>query len=166
VTTAFERMHSSNDHIKLLATEGYFELGMFIDAAAQIEEIDPEKRSDSEVLALRLRIYSKLQMWVAMQAVARVLALRDPDNVQWTISWAYATRRADWLDAARIILLNAVERQPNVAIFHYNLACYECQLGNLDVAKSRLKRALELGPRYRKMALEDEDLKALWEFIR
>jgi len=25
-------------------------------------------------------------------------------------------------------------------VFHYNLACYECQLGNLDEAKGRLKR--------------------------
>jgi tetratricopeptide (TPR) repeat protein len=65
------------------------------------------------------------------------------------VSWAYATRRADCLDAARLILVNAVERLPDVAIFHYNLACYESRLGNLDEAKSRLKRAFELEPRYR-----------------
>jgi len=101
-----------------------------------------------------------------MLTVAKRLALIEPDNPQWTVSWAYATRRADCLDAARIILANAVEGQPNVAIFHYNLACYECQLGNIEGAKSRLKRAFDLEPRYRITALEDEDLEAVWKSLR
>ena len=33
---------------------------------------------------------------------------------------------------------------PDEAILHYNLACYECQMGNLDESKTRLKRAFEL----------------------
>jgi hypothetical protein len=79
-----------------------------------------------------------------MQLVATRLALIDPDNAQWAVSWAYAARRVDSIDAARLILLNTVERSPEVAIFHYNLACYECQLGSLEEAKCRLKRAFEL----------------------
>ena len=46
---------------------------------------------------------------------------------------------ADSTKAARLILIDAVERLPNIAIFHYNLACYECQLSDLEVAKTRLK---------------------------
>jgi hypothetical protein len=87
-----------------------------------------------------------MKKWVLTQTVAKVLALRDPDEPQWTVSWAYATRRVDSLEAARLILVNAVERQPNVAIFHYNLACYECQLGMLHKAQERLKHTFELGP--------------------
>jgi hypothetical protein len=55
------------------------------------------------------------------------------------------------LEAARIILVNAVEAQPNVAIFHHNLACYECQLRNLEEAESRLTRAIELGQKALRM---------------
>ena len=58
------------------------------------------------------------------------------------MSWAYATRRAVSIDAARLLLLEAVERMPNAAILHYNLACYECQLGDLEVAKARLRHAI------------------------
>jgi hypothetical protein len=36
-------------------------------------------------------------------------------------------------------------------------------LENLAEAKSRLKRAFELEPRYRIKALEDEDLGAVWD---
>ena len=91
------------------------------------------------------------------------LALRDPDNVQWAISWAYATRRTVSIDAARLVLLEAVERIPNAAILHYNLACYECQLGDLAVAKARLQHAISLDPACRAMALDDQDLAPLWE---
>jgi len=58
-------------------------------------------------------------------------------------------------------LETAVERLPEVAHFHYNLACYECQLGNLEAAKYRLQRAFELEPQFRVVALDDEDLKLL-----
>jgi len=63
---------------------------------------------------------------------------------KWTVSWAYATRRVDSIESARMILVSALERLPDVAIFHYNLACYECQLGDLEAANTRLKRAFEL----------------------
>jgi len=97
--------------------------------------------------------------------VAKALAINDPDEPQWTVLWAFATRRADSIDQARIILVNAIERRTNVAIFHYNLACYMCQLGELEKAKVRLRRAFKLDPGLRVMALDDGDLKPLWEGI-
>jgi len=33
-----------------------------------------------------------------MQTVAKQLALHDPDEPQWMILWAFATRRADSID--------------------------------------------------------------------
>lgn len=69
-----------NDQRQLTATQGYLELGMPLDADAELDEIDPEQRDVAEVLVLRVRIYSALQQWELMQAVAKVLAQRDPDN--------------------------------------------------------------------------------------
>lgn len=74
-----------------------------------------------------------------------------------------ATRPAESLDAAKRILLDALEHHPNSAILHYNLACYECQMGELDVAKARVGHAIKLDPGFAMMALDDEDLKPLWE---
>jgi Tfp pilus assembly protein PilF len=59
-------------------------------------------------------------------------------------------------------LVGAVERFPNEPLIHYNLGCYACQMGNLDAAKQHLKRAFNLQPKMRFMALDDEDLKPLW----
>jgi tetratricopeptide (TPR) repeat protein len=125
----------------------------------------PLGRHVPEVLTVRIQIYRALQKWELMQTVGKQMALFDPDEPQWTVSWAYATRRCDSIAAARLILLDAVERLPNVAIFHYNLACYDCQLGSLEEAKARLARAFELKEKLRPAALEDEDLKPLWDSL-
>lgn len=151
---------------RITAAQGYIELGMPLEANEELEQIDADQRSHTEVLALRVKIYNALKKWELMETVAKRLVRIEPENVQWTVSWAYAIRRADSIEAARTILLDAVERMQDVAVLHYNLACYECKLGNLEEAKSRLKRAFELEPRYRITALEDEDLEAVWLSLR
>jgi tetratricopeptide (TPR) repeat protein len=62
-------------------------------------------------------------------------------------------------------LLNAEPKFPKQAVIKYNLACYFCQLGDLESAKKYLKRAFEIDPNWRLQALEDEDLEALWESL-
>jgi len=49
--------------------------------------------------------------------------LHEPDDPDWTIACACATRRTDSLESAGLILENAIERLPGVAVFHFNLAC-------------------------------------------
>src|SRR5690349_13685576 len=70
---------------RMRAAEGYIELGMFIDANAEINEIEPDERSLTEVLALRVRIYQKLEKWDLMISVAQTLTRRDPENVRWIV---------------------------------------------------------------------------------
>lgn len=48
---------------------------------------------------------------------------------------------------------------------HYNLACYDPVLGELEVAKARLQHALKIDPWMRMMALDDEGLKPLRDEI-
>jgi hypothetical protein len=49
----------------------------------------------------------------------------------------------------------------------YNLACYECQLGNLKEALQWLQLAIDLAGKkdIRLMALNDPDLEPLWREI-
>lgn len=81
------------------------------------------------------------------------------------MSLAFATRRAESVQAAKAVLLRAFALLPKEAILHYNLACYECRLGNLDAARERLRGAFELEPRFRQAVLEDEDLAPLWDSL-
>jgi hypothetical protein len=60
-------------------------------------------------------------------------------------------------------LLPAADKFPKQPIIAYNLACYACQMQQLDTALSWLKRAVEIGGKdqIKKMAMEDPDLQPL-----
>ena len=122
-------------------------------------------RATPEVLAVRIAVYHGLKKWELMREVAKRLHEFQPDNVEWTISLAYATRRADSIEAAKEILMNAEAKFPKEPTIKYNLACYFCQTGNIQNARNYLKKAFELDPNCRMAALEDEDLKPLWESL-
>ncbi len=68
--------------------------------------------------------------------------------------------------AARIILLEAVERFPGDALTSFNLGCYACQLGDIEQAKERVRNAVELDAQFKLLALDDADLEPLWESFK
>jgi Tfp pilus assembly protein PilF len=49
------------------------------------------------------------------------------------------------------------------AAIRYDLACGECQLGNVKAARQRLKEAFELDPDLRMGVLSDPDLERVWQ---
>src|SRR5215475_16101296 len=147
------------------AAVGYVELGMFQEANDQLENIDPFNRAAPEVLAVRIAVYQGLKKWELMREVSKRLAKFQPNDIQWTVSLAYATRRADSIQGAKEILLNAESRFPKEASIKYNLACYCCQLGEIENAKDHLKKAFEIDATRRLQALGDEDLKPLWDSL-
>src|SRR5438477_12904163 len=113
------------------AAVGYTQLGMFIEANEQLENIDPFNRVAPEVLALRVDIYRGLKKWNLMREIAERLYESDPTNIGWLISYAFARRRAEGINAAKGILINSLDRFPDQAIIYYNLACYSSVLGEL-----------------------------------
>jgi tetratricopeptide (TPR) repeat protein len=147
------------------AATGYVELGMFLEADTELDKIDPFNRAAHEVLALRIAIYRGLEKWELMQEIAKRLAEFQPDDIQWAISLAYATRRANSIQAAKEVLLNAEPKFPKEPVVKYNLACYFCQTGDIKTAKSYLKKAFKIDLNWRMAALEDDDLKPLWKSL-
>src|SRR5262249_34744431 len=107
-----------------IAAVGYVELGMFQEANDQLEKIDTFNRAAPEVLAIRIAVYQGLKKWELMREASKRLAEFQPNDIQWTISYAYATRRAESINAAKQILLNTESTFPKEAIIKYNLACY------------------------------------------
>jgi hypothetical protein len=51
-------------------------------------------------------------------------------------------------------------------IFHFMLACYESQLGNLESAKASLARAFDLDEHLRLRARDEPELKQMWDSLR
>ena len=110
-------------------------------------------------------IYRGLEKGELMQEIAKRLAEFQPNDIRWTISLAFATRRANSIQAAMEILLNAEAKFPKEPAIKYNLACYFCQTGDIQAAKSYLKKAFRIDLNWRVAALKDEDLELLWESI-
>jgi tetratricopeptide (TPR) repeat protein len=110
-------------------------------------------------------IYHGLKKWELMAVVAGKLVEWNPDQTGHFVDLAYATRRAESIQAAHTILERAAGLHPNDGTIKFNLACYETQMGNLDRAKAHLKRATKLDAKFRLMALDDPDLEPLWESL-
>jgi len=98
-------------------------------------------------------------------AVASHLVKVEPEEAGWWISLAYATRRCESIEKAETILLRASELHSDNALIEFNLACYASVTGRLEDAKTRLRHAIELDKEIRRVALDDEDLRPLWDWI-
>ena len=117
------------------AAVGYVELGMFAEADSELDKIDPFYRALPRSSRCEARHLPWIEKVGVDAAVAKQLKEFEPDNVQWTISLAYATRRAYSIDTPMEILLNAQAKFPKEAAIPYNLACYYCQRGEMETAK-------------------------------
>ena len=149
----------------VLASSGYLELGMLDDAAMVLEEIAPEDKTRNEVLGARVGIYMAAKKWNMAAAVASHLVKVDPGTAGWWISLAYALRRTESVEKAEAILLRAQTIHPKVAMIAFNLAYYASVTGRMKEAKKRLRDAIALDKDIRRLAIEDEDLKSLWDWI-
>jgi tetratricopeptide (TPR) repeat protein len=158
-----------SDIHRLNAALGWLGLNAPADARAELDAIAPEQQSHPAVLEARWMICAHEKNWPAALAVAeRELVLASDDSSGW-LHRAYAVRRVagGGLAQAWAALLPAAEKFPDEPVIPYNLACYACQLDDLDAARVWLKRAVKIGGKeaIRKMALEDDDLKPLWPEI-
>lgn len=138
---------------------------MLVEANEEIENLAPELKSSSAVLGVRLQIYRFAEKWSLMEVVARELWKRHPNEPVYWHDLAWAVRRADSIKAAQKILLDAADRFPGDAMTHFNLGCYACQLGDMDQAKTRVGKAIELDAKFKLLALDDPDLEPLWKAI-
>jgi Flp pilus assembly protein TadD len=138
---------------------------MLEDAALALEEIAPEDKHRNEVLGARVILYMATKKWDMAVAVASHLVKIEPKNEAWWISLAHSIRRSEGVEKAEAVLLRARAIHPKVAMIAFNLACYASVTGRMEEAKEQLRRAIDLDKDMRKLALEDEDLKPLWDWI-
>jgi Flp pilus assembly protein TadD len=150
----------------VLASSGYLELGMPDDAALVPEEIAPEDKNRNEVLGARVNLYMAAKKWDMAAAIASHLVKVEPEKMRLGESVsAYSIRRSESVEKAEAILLRAQAIHPKVAMIAFNLACYASVRGRLEEAKRRLRGAIALDKDIRELAIDDEDLKPLWDWV-
>lgn len=148
----------------LSAAEGWLELGNAREAQAELDCISAAAQGRVEVLAVRWGVLTRFNLWEECVVVATRMIEIAPDEVFGWIHRSYSLHEIKRTQEARDFLLPAVKLFPKVETIPYNLACYECQLGDLDAARNWFHRALQLHDPtdLRERALEDPDLKPLW----
>ncbi len=150
------------DHEKtILAAQGYCELGMFDDALTELNALPVEAKSHPEAIETRLAILMQARRWKSALTVSRELCLMCPDKNIGYIHAAFCLHELGDTVEARTLLLSGPETLHADPTYHYNLACYECRLGNFDLARVHLDRSFQLDKKYREFAKTDPDLKAL-----
>ena len=145
---------------------GYRQLGMFADAHEELAKIPLELQQSKEVIVSDLAISSDEKSWERVAELSQLLASDYPAEVEWWIQWAYAVRRSDSLDASKLILTNALTSFPVEPCLHYNMGCYACVEGEYDQAKDWILQAIALEGDYRLMAMEDEDLVEIRDWVQ
>lgn len=146
----------------LQASLGYLELGMHTEAWNELEEIPAEERALEPVICMRMQILQALKKWEDGANLGLGALQQYPDSGSLYLMTAYCLRRYKNVAEARALLRRGEHALTQDPFFHFNLACYDCQLGDLDGAKERLTRAIKLDRQYRQKALDDEDLEPLW----
>jgi tetratricopeptide (TPR) repeat protein len=158
-----------SDAFRLLAAEGWLELGNAAEAEKELDQITRRARSRPEVLKARWCVCHAAKKWAAgVEVGSKLIELEPRDSFGW-INRSYAIRRAPegGLQAAYEALRPGAERVEDVELVAFNLACYACQLGRLNEARQWLKRAFAAAMQNgrlvecRRRALFEEDLRPL-----
>ena len=103
----------------------------------------------------------------ATEAGTTVLALgARPGAVHEPSAWetffaAYGYDKLGETERGHRLLREAVEREPDRAVFRYHLACFDSRAGDRQSALAQLRRAVELEPETATWAAQDEDFDAI-----
>ena len=152
----------------LNAAEGWLGLGNIVEAEEEFKKLTPGVRTHPEVLRVRYHLYEKCRQWEQAAETAQVLCHVLPETPFGWIHLAYALHELRRTREAYNVLVPIVDRFSDDYIMRYNLACYSCQMGNLEEARVWLKKAISLaGPEtIKQLALTDPDLQELRAEIR
>ena len=158
---------SQSDQRRLDAAEGWVGLRNFREAALELSALSTELQRHPAVLKVRWEICSAEKDWQqALEFASSLIEATPNDPIGW-VHRSYALHELKRTEEARDNLLRVVDQYPTIATMRYNLACYECQLGRPEQAKTWLEQAFALGDA-RKMklaAFDDPDLEPLWRKI-
>lgn len=151
------------DSHHLRAATGWLELGLPDEARRELTLLNPSFRRHPEVLALEWSLHARERAWEQALDVALKLIHLDHTRATGWIHRSFALHELKRTAEARDALLPAVSLFPEEGTIPYNLACYSCQLGRLEEARSWLRQAMRLDGREAvlDLARRDSDLAAL-----
>lgn len=147
------------------AAIGWAGLGLPQEALAELARLNPDLLGHPDVLDLRWRLHAMKRDWTAALNVARAQVTVSPEQSDGWINQSYALHELKRTREAFEALVGVVDRFPELGVIPYNLACYTCQLGQIDDARIWIRRARRIlgKDQLREMGSDDPDLAPLRE---
>lgn len=142
----------------LQAAEGWIELGIPEEALYELESLPSSMRAKRNVLELKLTAQMHRKSWNSASDTARLLCLKAANEPEFFLSAAFCLHETGDTLAACNWLLRGPKSLFEMAVFHYNLACYLWTLGEGNRARSHLKQAITMDESFLEAAREDRDL--------
>lgn len=142
----------------LMAASGWLDLGIADEALVELESLPTDVRSERAALEIKLAAQMMNQSWNLAADTARLLCLKVTDEPQFFLNAAFCLHETGDTYAACKWLLQGPKTLFEMAIFHYNLACYLWTLGEASRARSHLKQAFTMDESFIEAAREDRDL--------
>ena len=142
----------------LRAASGWLELGLADEALYELQALPTEVQMLRGPLELKLAAQMERGQWNPASETARLLCLKADDVPEFFLRAAYCLHETGDTLAACNQLLRGPKTLFDMAIFHYNLACYLWTLGEGPRARTHLKQAIEMDRSFLESAREDRDL--------
>lgn len=140
------------------AASGWLELGMPEDALNELKTLRKEDSKMPKVLQLKLAAEMAREDWDAASQSAINLCELDVDEPDYFLSAAYCLHELGLTDQAMKWLLRGPDALSEMAVYHYNLACYLWKLNEKERARNHLSKAVEMDGDLMDSARDDEDL--------
>ncbi|MBK1814265.1 hypothetical protein JIN84_01410 [Luteolibacter yonseiensis] len=142
----------------LRAASGWLDLGLADEALHELQSLPPEVQMLRGPLELKLAAQMEQEQWNSASETARLLCLKAEDVPEFFLRAAYCLHETGDTLAACNQLLRGPKELFDMAIFHYNLACYLWTLGDGPRARSHLEQAIDMDGTFLESAREDRDL--------
>lgn len=145
----------------LLAAQGYCELRMYEDSLAELATLPPEANENPMVVEMHLVVLMQAKRWAEALEQGRRLCHLKPEGTSGWIHVAFCLHETGRTSEAREALQQGPPALQSEPTFHYNMACYEATLGNVESARAFLEASVRMDAKFREFARTDPDLEPL-----
>ncbi len=146
---------------KIIAAQGYVELGLFDEARAELGSLPESMFRRSDVLEVAVLCFMGERRWEEALENATSLCQIEPEEPGGFIHAAYCLHEMGRTQEAADLLIGGPSTLHAKAVFFYNLGCYRARLGDAEGAVEMLKQAFAKDESLRREARRDPDLNSL-----
>ncbi len=143
------------------AAKGYLYLGMPEESLAELEPVPFTHRFTREFMELRTSVHMARGQWLEALVIARNVCHLFPASEQGFLDASRCLNKLGRTREAKDVLLQGPSSLRTKAVHHYQLSRLEAKMGNVETARKELKRAIDLDPKYRRMAMRVEELRPI-----